>query len=432
MSETASSKTAIAEAGARLSRPGLAPVLDELFRRYAEGTNPVRLTLRNLAAEHRRAVADLLGWDRLPGATTRLPVDRLASGLGLAPGGELRAAVESLRGPLPDRRAERMAAATARKDLWAWLDRAAARIDLGAGEDHLAGWVAAQRAAGTRGGVAATRHRLARAVRVLAALPTAAPVSLAAFANDHLGDPHALDHGRPLAKAVLDAVGVGLAQPPADTAEQARTLWEAVGVAPDPLSSAVLALAVPGDDSSPLGHWLSWTHEAGEPVVLTLATLRRWPVKPLGRSARLYVVENPSVISAAAARRWAGPPIVCSSGRPSVATVTLIRQLTGAGAQALQHADFDPAGLSITAWLARQAGTVPWRMTADDYLAQLGRTNPFEPTGLPATPWDPRLRTAMASRRHPVYEEQLRTDLLDAMGAPATAQGRRSTPDTPG
>jgi uncharacterized protein (TIGR02679 family) len=128
----------------------------------------------------------------------------------------------------------------------------------------------------------------------------------------------------------------------------------------------------------------------------------------------LFVVENPSLVIEAATRCWAGPPLVCSSGRPSVATVTLLRQLLAAGARALQHADFDPAGLSITQWLARQAGTTPWRMNASDYAAWVGGGPTFD-TAVPPTPWDPALSELLAVHRRPVYEEQLRDSLLAAM-----------------
>lgn len=104
-----------------------------------------------------------------------------------------------------------------------------------------------------------------------------------------------------------------------------------------------------------------------QPVVLTLAQLRRWHVSPLPPSSFAHVVENPSVVVDAASRGWDGPVLVCSSGRPSVAVVTLLRQLGASGATLAQHADFDAAGLAITSWLAERAGTTPWRMGVRDY-----------------------------------------------------------------
>lgn len=113
--------------------------------------------------------------------------------------------------------------------------------------------------------------------------------------------------------------------------------------------------------------------------------------------------------------RGPSPPIVCSSGRPSVAVVTLLRQLTAAGATAYQHADFDLAGLSITQWLAQRVGTVPWRMAAADYARHADVGPATLPGSVPDTPWDPALRELLGRVRRPVYEEQVRAELLTAM-----------------
>ena len=97
--------------------------------------------------------------------------------------------------------------------------------------------------------------------------------------------------------------------------------------------------------------------------------------------------------------------------------VSLVRQLRAAGAQVFQHADFDPAGLGITGWLAQRAGTIPWRMSAADYLA--GVATDRERVGLagrlPPAAWDPALVEAMAAHGVAVYEEELRAGLLAAM-----------------
>ena len=137
----------------------------------------------------------------------------------------------------------------------------------------------------------------------------------------------------------------------------------------------------------------------------------------LDRSVHLYVVENPSVISDAASGGWTGPPIICSSGRPSVAVVTLIRRLGAEGAACRQHADFDGAGLAITAWLADRAGTTPWLMTADAYRTAVAIRRGRVPLqgDLPDTPWDPVLAPAMREGGVAVYEEELRFSLLSAM-----------------
>lgn len=405
----------------RLSRRALAPLADELVRRFGDGSDPVMLSLRHLPAETRHALADLLGRDRLPAAGGTIRVDRLAEALGLDSVAQLRVGVESLRGPLPDRRAERRAERAAREWLWAWLADEATTLELFGGNlapQAQRTWVERLRSQGARGGVEAHRRRLERALQVLRTLP-ADGVPLAAFANDILGDPHALDRGKRLAAIVLDAVALAGAMPLAGDAAAARRLWESVGIAPDPLSSTVLVLGLGLEAPPPLGPWLRATRAVGEPVVLTLAQLRRWPLPALPAGERAYVVENPSLVAEAARLGWAGPPIVCSSGRPTVAVVTLVRQLAAGGAEVLQHADFDAAGLAITGWLAARAGTTPWRMSSGEYLAAMSPDS-AQPrlSALPPTPWDPSLQATMGQGGRPVYEEGLRTELLRAMVAP--------------
>jgi Protein of unknown function C-terminus (DUF2399) len=91
-----------------------------------------------------------------------------------------------------------------------------------------------------------------------------------------------------------------------------------------------------------------------------------------------------------------------------------------------QHADFDGAGLAITAWLADRAGTIPWRMSAADYRA--AATHAVDPVRLavppPPAPWDPALSSAMVAVGAAVFEEQLRDQVLDAIAASAVICGR--------
>jgi hypothetical protein len=102
---------------------------------------------------------------------------------------------------------------------------------------------------------------------------------------------------------VLDALGpVGDAG--SRSAETVRDLWERVGVAPDALSSSVLVLGLRPPDGHPLAAYLALAASASEPVVLTLAQLRRWPLPGLNPDEAAFVVENPSVLAEAARRDW--------------------------------------------------------------------------------------------------------------------------------
>ncbi len=408
----------------RLGTPALAPVVDELARRFAEGAPVTRITVRDLTIAQREALADLFASDRLPPARASVNLARLVAILGLAEVDDLRMAVEGLRGPLGDRRRERAASRAACAAFWEWVDDEIGRLPMAAGSGGAVGagrWLDALRRGGIRGGIDAYRRRLAQAFAVLTVLPSKEEVTLASFADDRLGNPHAIDRGTAIEGLVLEGLAHLLDQDRPRDAESARQLWERAGVAPDPLSSTVtvvgLGLGVGGGD--PLAAWLRSSAESGEAAVLTLAQLRRWPVPPLGAAEVAYVVENPSLLAEAVATHWSGPPIICSSGRPTVAVVTLIRQLVARGARCHQHADFDAAGLAITAWLGERAGTIPWQMTAASYrqAARAERSRIPLVLPLPATPWDPELGPTMASFGVAVYEEELRAGLLATMSA---------------
>jgi uncharacterized protein (TIGR02679 family) len=410
----------VSSAAARIDRPDLAPLVDELVRRFGEGGTPLAVTLRDVSEATLRAVADLLGADRIPGPNPKVRVDRLAAALRLGSTEEVRSLIEEIRGPIPDRRAARISERAARDALWSWLKLEAAALRLGDDPTGLAPWVDNQRVAGIRGGVDVHRRRLETALRVLHALP-ADGISLSALANDCAGDPHALDPGRALSAMVLEAISAAFCQSSPADAEASRSMWEMAGVVPDPHSSTVLALGLPGGPGSPLSQWLAEAAGARQPVVLSLANLRKWPVPALPAGSEVFVVENPSLI-AEALRAGTCSLLVCSSGRPTVATVTLLRQLGAKGALLYQHADFDPAGLSITAWLTARAATVPWHMDSSDYLEAVPVTT-AEPTitgPVPSTPWDTSLHSAVDRLRVPVYEEQIRERLFGAMGASGT------------
>jgi uncharacterized protein (TIGR02679 family) len=407
-------------ASRRLEVVGLAPLLAELSRRFEDGSPVSGVTVRDLDEEQRGAIADLLGRDRLPGRTVHLRVATLAAALGLGSGDELRSVVEEIVGPLGDRKADREKRRRRRAQLWSWCAEQIDGVPLLTAAECGSGWLEQLRQSGVRGGddgEHAFRHRLEQAVAVLRALPVGETVSLAAFADDRLADPHALDRGGMLEGLVLDALSLGLGVERPRDAESVRQLWEQVGVVPDPLSSTVTVLGLRPTGDGGLAPWLRNCADMGEPAVVTLAQLRRWPMDALDRSELLYVVENPSLVSDAASGGWTGPPIICSSGRPTVAVVTLIRQLGADGAACRQHADFDVAGLGITAWLAERAGTIPWLMTADTYRAAVAverRRVPLQGE-VPETAWDPLLAPAMREGGVAVYEEEVRFKLLSVM-----------------
>ncbi|HEX6311313.1 MAG TPA: TIGR02679 family protein [Acidimicrobiia bacterium] len=413
--------TGVEMAAERLGRPGLEPVVDELARRLSEGGGaPVRIRLRSLQPDERAAIADLLGTPRLPPVDWSLAAERLASALEL-PGREtLREVVEVLRGPLRDRRAERAAERRARDKLWEWFEGRADRLSI-SGLGPVSRWPDDVRRDGVRASVGEHRALLTKALDLLDRLATVPETGtpLAVLANEALGDPHALDPGRPVARLVTAAIADAARHQRPATAEELRATWELVRVIPDPLSSNVLVLGLDGGADHALAPVLHLHRGVSEPLVFTLSQLQRWPIEALPPDEAGFVVENPAVVATAAACGWDGPPIVCSSGRPSIAVVTILRQLGARGAPLHQHADFDAAGVGITAWLAEHAGTTPWRMTSEDYLAvaTARHDRPRLRGAVPATPWDPSLGQAMADQGAVVFEEELADSLLGAMSS---------------
>ncbi len=411
--------TPVESAATRLGRPALAPLVDELARRFGLGRGvPSRITLRGLGEEARAAVADLLGLATLPPPEVRIDLGRLVTALELGTLGDVRAAVELLRGQLGDRAASRAAEEQARADLWRWFERRCGEVAvpmLGPLRD----WPAQVRRDGIRGGIEPFRARIEQVLKVIEALDRlpADGVPLASFANQVVGDSHGLDNGQPLARLVVAAIADAAGEPRPDTAEDIRRLWERVRVHTDPLSSTVLTIGLRVSGSHPLEPMLGLHREASEPVVLTRSQLQRWPVDPVDRVGSVFVVENPSIIAEAAAASWAGPPIVCSSGRPSIAVVTLLRQLGAGGAALHQHADFDVSGVGITLWLVRHAGTTPWVMSDVDYrrAVEVPRERPPLSGPVPPTPWAPDLASVMDRHGRAVHEEELSDELLGAM-----------------
>jgi uncharacterized protein (TIGR02679 family) len=221
-----------------------------------------------------------------------------------------------LAGPVGDRAGERRRVAAERAELWAWLaEQPVATAD----------WVAGVRRGGLiDGSVARTRVELERVVRVLARLP-AAGVPLPVFADDVLGETHALDEGKRCAGLVLRALAAIYDVPPPADAQQRRALWERAGVAEDELSSTVIAAGFRADGDDVVSRILRVCADAGEAAVITLRQLRAG-IRVTGPDA--WVFENPSVVALALARFGDRcPPIVCTSGWPSSAGILLLRSL---------------------------------------------------------------------------------------------------------
>jgi uncharacterized protein (TIGR02679 family) len=398
---------------AAFDRPELAALWTELRRRFeAVGDGEVRtVRVSGLDSAQRGALADLLGWARLPGEQATVTVARVDDVVRRGCGLGVRELLVRLHGPLRDRPAERAAIAARRTELWAELESHPLVVALPA----LRGWVDGLRRGGLIGGcVSACREHLRAALAVLAELP-AAGEPLPVLAERVLGDPHALDEGTRCSGTVLRALAALHDEPPPVDAAGRRDLWAVHGVTGDELSTTVLVAGFTRADPGALASTLATWATAGQAAVVTLAQLRAAP--PLRGVTPVHVVENPSIL-AMAVRRFgpACPPLVCTAGWPNTAAVLLLRGLRTAGATLHYHGDLDGEGLRIAAYLISRTGALPWRMSTTDYLATVTEHGPT-PGRLTDAPWDPHLAAALAEHGVAVPEERVAPILLDDLAA---------------
>jgi uncharacterized protein (TIGR02679 family) len=337
----------------------------------------------------------------------------------------LLAALGRLHGPLRDRPAER-ADEDARREQ-ALKSAHSSRL---AGQGWFAAWLERIAADGTltrlvRRGDAPL---LDAAVRVLERLtgdrdrfpgdqdrPPAHPVGvlpLPVLAEWATGDTKALVPGSPLEQLVLRALAQRTGGDVPRVRAGRRALWESAGAIADDLASQVLVLNIGAEGDAVVCDWLRDAADFGIPFRLTLHQLATDPVVPAART--IFVCENPAVLRAAAGElQDTSAALVCTEGVASAACHKLLGDAVRAGALLHWRADFDWAGLRITAGAVARHGARPWRMTAADYAAALGRGESTPLAGPPAaSPWDPELARAMEESGSTVMEERLLPALL--------------------
>ncbi|MFD4144296.1 TIGR02679 domain-containing protein, partial [Streptomyces sp. NPDC058572] len=179
---------------------------------------------------------------------------------------------------------------------------------------------------------------------------SSAVLPLPVLAEWATGDTKALVPGTPLEQLVLRAlaqrVGDGCAVPRNRAGR--RALWESAGAIADDLASQVLVLNIGARGDTVVCDWLRDAADFGIPFRLTLHQLATDPVVPAART--IFVCENPAVLRAAAGElRDTGAALVCTEGVPSAACHKLLDDAVRAGARLYWRADFDWAGLRITA-----------------------------------------------------------------------------------
>jgi uncharacterized protein (TIGR02679 family) len=404
----------LSEAAQYLRRPGLQRLWAGARERWEANGGPSGLVrIDALSADEAHDVSGLIGpltRRRIDaGQDLRVTLPALDRALGTSRFAlSVTDALELVGGALRSRPAERSARQAQADAFWASHGAHAAVAD-----PSVAQWLAVVR---RTGGLARLARRdrgrpLRVALDALARLPADPPLERAALAAELAGDPHALDDGTAGGALALSALAMRAGEPAPGDARERRALWERFGVLCDRISSTVLAVNLPLLDDPLRAMFAAWP---GQAVSLTLGQLRSAAVQvPAG--TQVYCSENPTVLSAAAARLGAAcPPLVCVSGQPTVAVLCLLEQLAGSGARLRYHGDFDAGGLRVVGRLAAAVPIEPWRFDAASYSDAVARhlgTTPVAGEVADPPGFEP-LAAAIRCAGVAVYEEQLLADLL--------------------
>src|SRR5690606_35169214 len=114
------------------------------------------------------------------------------------------------------------------------------------------------------------------------------------------------------------------------------------GISVNELAAPVLCLNLPATGNAVAANVVRVAAAAGDPVYLTLRMLLRDPPAWDISGRRVYVCENPSMLSIAADQLGVNcAPLICTNGMPAAAQQTLLRQLIERGANLAYHGDFD-------------------------------------------------------------------------------------------
>jgi uncharacterized protein (TIGR02679 family) len=364
-------------------RPGLSRLISRLYEKYIDESQ-VRgqITLQDCTADERREIASFLGKPLYPDLNIRVKLADVEKALLHSFNCTLP---DLLRAYFPDRelvtRVEQRAQHSERQSSFrAALTSLTTQLPQDAhGRYWLEHGLHGEQWLYARYKNASTQEQqrqlklVTYIARLLDQLPQPdAPERLALFAQRTSGDPHMLDAGGAAGRLFLLSLS-----DMANEDQQAHILYRNAGLLVDTISTNVAAYNLAN------ALYLDGTPDpllqaAGARVVLLpLRQLQQWQ-SVTSSSAAIYVVENPQVfeeIIDSVQSQNEPPTLVCTSGWPSVAALTLLDLLLSASpTHYLRYSgDFDARGLQIAAYLlARYPGRCHlWRFDCETYSAVL-------------------------------------------------------------
>lgn len=405
------------------SAPGWKRFVDALanFRNRGK-TLPASISIADANDDERRCYTRLLRLKQPPaGAALRYDLQRIATVLaeqGIET--DWPALLEALCGPVPEEFRANQANQRAWEDFWPWAAEHVAQQQFPCAAD----WLKSLRADGSlirlsKGDAAIATERLRRACVVLAQLPlTDEPLPGAAARL--CGSSHDLDPDSPLATLILRSLAMQRGIPVPDRSDDRRQLWEYFGVICDDLSAPVLTLNLGIGGPSWLSRLVAEAAGEAQPLHLTNRMIATVDWSGITCPPRVFVCENPTIISLAAARLGRGcAPMICVNGEPRSTSRALLRRLGERGAALWYHGDFDWPGMAIASRVIGELGARPWLLSASDYEQAIAGGKTRQLVGTPVeTPWSPDLSHAMRKHGLAVDEEALADSLFTLMSNP--------------
>jgi uncharacterized protein (TIGR02679 family) len=250
------------------------------------------------------------------------------------------------------------------------------------------------------------------------------------FAARLTGNPHGFDRetwaGRLFYFGILYVLGIyfedGWAQGTTPVrghrAEIVRDVFYRAGLEEDDLSSNVIVAGLRAQEGDPRSGLLNGAYVSRSPLILPLRFFDQRTNWDLFK--HVFVVENPTVFSAIldAWNHPGCPPLICTSGQPSVAALRLMDELTATGVRLCYSGDFDGKGLEmgVGLYFRYREAFEPWFFDASAYeeaaagipLSQKQRKR----LGSLKVPWDSQLGEKMLERGYVVYQEVLVEEMV--------------------